>query len=289
MKIYVYKKLTKLDIARLCKRQSLDLQKTLEVVEPIVDNVKERGDEALFDYTKRLDGVNLKNIRVTKKEMNLALDSINIKLKSSLVIAKSNIEKFHKNQLQNESCVETMPGVNCFRENRAIEKVGLYIPGGTAPLFSTVLMLAVPANIAGCKDIILCTPPNKNGDINAAILVAAKLCGVDRIFKVGGAQAIAGMAYGTKTIPKVDKIFGPGNRYVMASKMLVSVGPEGTAIDMPAGPSEVLIIADGSAKPSFVAADLLSQAEHGPDSQSIFLCSDKIVIDIPGRKSKVPI
>ena len=198
-------------------------------------------------------------------------------MKDAIQQAKSNIEKFHRSQIEEIKVIETMPGINCWRKSIGIEKVGIYIPGGSAPLFSTVLMLAIPANIAGCKEIILCTPPSKDGSINPAILYAADLCGITKIFKVGGVQAIAAMAYGTESIPKVFKIFGPGNQYVTAAKQLIQ--KEGVAIDMPAGPSEVLVIADETAVPEFVAADLLSQAEHGADSQVILLTTSEEVAE----------
>ena len=214
---------------------------------------------------------------VSEKELDNATQQVTPELKAAITIAKNNISTFHTQQLQQEQLIETMPGVKCWRKSVAIEKVGLYIPGGTAPLFSTVLMLAVPATLAGCKEIVLCSPPQKDGTINPVILFAAKLAGITKIFKAGGAQAIAAMAYGTESIPKVYKIFGPGNQYVTCAKQLVQA--DNIAIDMPAGPSEVCVLADDSADPSFVAADLLSQAEHGADSQVFLVTTSKLLAD----------
>ncbi|MGC4231958.1 MAG: histidinol dehydrogenase [Niabella sp.] len=239
-------------------------------VNDIIYEVANNGDAALKSYAQKFDGVELKNLQVTKKEIEAAIKSVPPALKKAILHAKNNIQKFHSTQKQEIVKTETTKGITCWREARPIEKVGLYIPGGSAPLFSTVLMLGVPAMIAGCKEIILCTPPDKNGKINDAILYAASLCGITKIFKTGGAQAVTAMAYGTKTIPAVYKIFGPGNQYVTAAKQLLQ---SKVAIDMPAGPSEVLVIADETAVPAFVAADLLAQAEHGPDSQVILGCT----------------
>ena len=260
----------------IIKRPVFEKASLEKTVKKILERVKAKGDKAVRKYTKEFDGVKLKKIAVSEKEIKAGENLISQELKDAIQQAKSNIEKFHGSQLEEIIVIETMPGINCWRRSVGIEKVGIYIPGGSAPLFSTVLMLAIPATIAGCKEIILCTPPSKDGSINPAILYTANLCGVKKIFKAGGVQAIAGMAYGTETIPKVFKIFGPGNQYVTAAKQLIQ--KEGVAIDMPAGPSEVLLIADETAAvPEFVAADLLSQAEHGSDSQVILLTtSDEV-------------
>lgn len=239
-------------------------------VNDIIYEVANNGDAALKNYAQKFDGVELKNLQVSKKEIEAAIKSVPSALKKAILHAKNNIQKFHSIQKQEIVRTETTKGITCWREARAIEKVGLYIPGGSAPLFSTVLMLGVPAMMAGCKEIVLCTPPDKKGKINDAILYAASLCGITKIFKTGGAQAVTAMAYGTKTIPAVYKIFGPGNQYVTAAKQILQ---SKVAIDMPAGPSEVLVIADETAVPAFVAADLLAQAEHGPDSQVILACT----------------
>lgn len=244
-------------------------------VRKVLDKVKVKGDKAVRKYTKEFDGVKLKKFGVTEKEIQKAGNSLSPELRNAIQQAKSNIEKFHRSQVEDEVMIETIPGINCWRRSVGIEKIGIYIPGGSAPLFSTVLMLAIPAVIAGCKEIILCTPPSKDGSVHAAILYAADLCGVSRVFKTGGVQAIAAMAYGTETIPKVFKIFGPGNQYVTAAKQLIQ--KDGVAIDMPAGPSEVMVIADETAIPEFIAADLLSQAEHGPDSQTVLLTTDETI------------
>ncbi|MFN0047931.1 MAG: histidinol dehydrogenase [Cytophagales bacterium] len=250
--------------------------KSFEAIEkeviPVLKAVKHGGDKALFELTEKFDQVKIDSLIVTNAEIVAASNQISDELKKALAIAYDNIYKFHFAQKTPIEKSETMPGVVCWRKSVGIQKVGFYIPGGTAPLFSTILMLAIPAKIADCAEMILCTPPDKNGDIHPAILYAAQLCGVAKIFKVGGSQAIAAMAYGTESIPQVYKIFGPGNQYVMAAKQLVN--KDGIAIDMPAGPSEVAIFADESANPSFVAADLLSQAEHGADSQVILVSTD---------------
>ena len=261
----------------LIKRPAFENASLERVVKKILDKVKDKGDKAVRKYTKEFDGVKLKKLTVSEKEIKAAENSLTQELKNAIQQSKSNIEKFHCSQIEGTKVIETMPGINCWRRSVGIEKVGIYIPGGTAPLFSTVLMLGIPAAIAGCKEIILCTPPSKDGSINPAILYAANLCGVKKIFKAGGVQAIAAMAYGTETIPKVFKIFGPGNQYVTAAKQLIQ--KEGVAIDMPAGPSEVLVIADETAVPEFVAADLLSQAEHGADSQVILLTTSEKVAE----------
>ncbi|WP_018614461.1 histidinol dehydrogenase [Segetibacter koreensis] len=244
-------------------------------VSNILKEVKQNGDEAVKRFATMFDKVTIKSFLVTTEEINAAASLIDDKLKQAIEQAKSNIERFHQPQLQAEEPIETLPGIKCWRKSVAIEKVGLYIPGGSAPLFSTLLMLGVPAKIAGCKNIILCSPPNREGKLHPAILYAAKLVGVTQIFKAGGAQAIGAMAYGTATIPKVYKIFGPGNRYVTYAKQLVQ--KDGIAIDMPAGPSEVAVLADETANASFVAADLLSQAEHGNDSQAILVTTSEIL------------
>lgn len=257
----------------LCERPVFD-QSQLELnVKEIIGSVRKSGDDALSAYSLQFDELKIENFLVTKEEIEQAESKISQELKDAILLAKSNIEKFHVSQLEASKVIETSLGVNCWRKSVGIEKVGLYIPGGTAPLFSTILMLGIPAQIAGCKEVILCSPPQKNGSLNPAILYAANLVGITKIFKVGGAQAVAAMAYGTEQITQVSKIFGPGNQYVTKAKELVQ--QEGVAIDMPAGPSEVLIIADETSEPSFVAADLLSQAEHGSDSQVILL-SDSI-------------
>lgn len=250
-----------------------DIENTVDLV---FDDVKRNGDQAISKYTSMFDGVTLNDFSVAKSEIELASSRVSDDLKEAIKLAKSNISKFHSAQKTNRIEVETMSGVNCWQEKRAINKIGLYIPGGTAPLFSTVLMLAVPANISGCKEIILCTPPNDKGEIADEILYAANLCGVTKIFKVGGIQAIAALTFGTDAIPKVYKIFGPGNQFVTVAKQLAT--KYGVAIDMPAGPSELLVFADQTAIPSFVASDLLSQAEHGTDSQVILVSTSKLMI-----------
>lgn len=238
-------------------------------VKSILATVKQQGDKALLDYALQFDKVKLSSLKVSAKELADAEKQLPANLKKAIKTAQANIKKFHKAQLQKPVKIETTKGVVCWRESRPIENVGLYIPGGSAPLFSTVLMLATPAAIAGCKRVVLCTPADKEGKVNPAILFSAQLCGVTEIYKVGGAQAIAALAYGTESIKPVNKIFGPGNRYVTTAKQLVQ--NDGVAIDMPAGPSEVMVVADDTAVPAFVAADLLSQAEHGPDSQVVLV------------------
>lgn len=240
-----------------------------ESVRNIINDVKANGDEALRRLALRFDHAELSEIEVAPSRCREAVDAIGKDVLEAMQQAASNIKAFHRAQLVNPIEVETMPGVTCIQRQVPIPRVGLYIPGGRAPLFSTVLMLAIPARLAGCREVVLCTPAGEGGHIAPEILAAATICGVDRVFAIGGAQAIAAMAYGTETIPRVNKIFGPGNRYVTKAKQLVSIS---TAIDMPAGPSEVMVIADDRANPAFVAADLLSQAEHGPDSQSVLLC-----------------
>lgn len=261
----------------ILKRPTKTIDDIEVTVKEIFKEVQKKGDVAVSKYTSLFDGVKFENIEVSKLEIEQAITSISEELKNAIQLAKSNIEKFHSAQKTTKVEVETIEGVICWQEKRPIQKIGLYIPGGTAPLFSTVLMLAVPANIAGCNEIVLCSPPDKKGNINPAILYAANLCGVTKILKVGGIQAIAGMTFGTKTIPKVYKIFGPGNQFVTVAKQLAT--QFGVAIDMPAGPSELLIVADDSAVPAFIASDLLSQAEHGTDSQVILVSTSKNLID----------
>ncbi len=260
----------------LCNRPVLSRSDLDDTVKAILQDVKLNGDSALYELEKKFDGTVLKNLKVSQSEIERSSGGIPENLKKSINIAKNNIEKFHRSQLINEKPVETTSGVRCWRKNRPIENVGLYIPGGTAPLFSTVLMLAVPAKIAGCKEIVLCSPPDTRGKINPLILYTANISGVTDIFKLGGAQAIAAMAYGTESIPKTFKVFGPGNQFVTKAKEMVQ--SDGVSIDMPAGPSEVLIIADRSADPTFVASDLLAQAEHGPDSQVVLVTNDSEII-----------
>jgi len=261
----------------LVKRPLYNLDSVKNVVDEIFNNVKLYGDKSLIDYTNKFDKVNLNNLIVSDKKINNSENEIDKDLKESINIAFNNIYKFHKNQTFNSKKIETTQGVFCWQEKRAIENVGLYIPGGTAPLFSSVLMLAIPAMIANCKNIVLCSPPNDNGELNPAILYCAKLCKVSKVFCVGGAQSIAAMSIGTESIPKVNKIFGPGNQYVTCAK-LKSINFN-TAIDMPAGPSELLVLADQNANPEYIASDLLSQAEHGPDSQVIFVSLYKPLIN----------
>lgn len=260
---------------KILERPHTDITALNGVVDDILEDVRNNGDEAVRRCELRFDGVSLQSLAVTDGEIENAVRSVDAELKEAIELAHSNIERFHMAQRTTEHKVETMPGVSCWQKSVAIQKVGLYVPGGTAPLFSTVLMLATPARIAGCDDIVLCTPPDKNGNVNPAILVAAKTAGVNRIYKIGGVQAIGAMAYGTETVPKVYKIFGPGNRYVMAAKQRVSL--DGVAIDMPAGPSEVCVVADETSNVEFVAADLLSQAEHGTDSQVLLISTSESV------------
>ncbi|MEW6468584.1 MAG: histidinol dehydrogenase [Bacteroidota bacterium] len=245
-------------------------------VAAILDDVRRQGDKALRKYAARFDGVTLKAIRVTENELTEARKKVPAGLKKAIAVARTNITRFHLQQREKMKIVETMPGVKCWRRSVPVEKVGLYIPGGSAPLFSTVLMLGIPAAIAGCSEVVVCTPCDANGRVNPVILYAARLVGITRIYKIGGAQAIAAMAFGTQTVPKVYKLFGPGNRYVTMAKQLVS--RSGVAIDMPAGPSEVAVLADATAVPAFVAADLLSQAEHGPESQVMLVTDSAAVI-----------
>ena len=262
--------------ASIIERPSIDAAQLNDNVRNIIDDVIAGGDAAIKKITLQFDRVSIIELKVTAEKIAAAENLISAALKTAIQLAKVNIEVFHNSQIQQVERIETMPGVWCWRKSVGIEKVGIYIPGGSAPLFSTVLMLGIPAKMAGCKEIVLCTPPNEQGDIHPAILYAASLVGVTAIYSVGGAQAIAAMAYGTATIPKVHKIFGPGNQYVTAAKQLVQ--QNGIAIDMPAGPSEVCVWADENAIPSFVAADLLSQAEHGPDSQVILVANNNEIV-----------
>lgn len=259
---------------RLVRRPVVNLADLEKPVRKILADVQKDGDQALRSYTLQLDGIRLENFEMAPDTIEAAAEALDPALKKAIGQASENITTFHRAQLETLSRIETMPGIACWRRSVGIEKVGLYIPGGSAPLFSTVLMLGIPARLAGCREIILCSPPGKDGNLHPAILYAARLCGISRIFRLGGVQAVGAMAYGTGSVPAVHKIFGPGNQYVTLAKQLVQ--QDGVAIDMPAGPTEVLVIADDSARPAFVAADLLSQAEHGPDSQVI------LVSDNPG-------
>ena len=262
---------------KIVERPHLDVSQLNETVASVLADVRQRGDEAVKGYELKFDHVDLTSLQVTRSEIAEAEKLVTKELKEAIQLAHANIKTFHESQRFRSKKVETQPGVTCWQKSVPIEKVGLYIPGGTAPLFSTVLMLATPAKIAGCKEIVLCTPPNREGKVNPAILVAAQIAGVSKIFKAGGVQAIGAMAYGTESIPKVYKIFGPGNQYVMAAKQQVSIHDVG--IDMPAGPSEVCVIADDTANAEFVAADLLSQAEHGADSQVFLITTSNKFID----------
>ena len=263
--------------SKILKRPTQTFKEIETIVNQVFEDVQSNGDQALKKYTKQFDKVSLSSLAVTEDEINTAVQKVSNELKEAIQLAASNIEKFHKAQKSERVYQETMPGVVCWQEKRPIQKVGLYIPGGTAPLFSTVLMLAIPAKLSGCQEIILCSPPNKKGNIADEILYAANLCGVTSIYKVGGIQAISGLTFGTETIPKVYKIFGPGNQFVTVAKQMAT--KYGVAIDMPAGPSELLVMADDSANASFVASDLLSQAEHGIDSQVVLVSTSKKMID----------
>ena len=259
------------------QRPAVEQKELFTLVNQIFEEIRKDGDKAVVEYNNIFDKVDLEKLEVDEKQVKDASKNVSNELQNAIRLAKNNIEKFHAAQQHKKEVIETTKGVICWRENRAIENVGIYIPGGSAPLFSTVLMLGVPAKLAGCKEIVLCTPPDKNGNINPAILYTARLVGVTKIFVVGGIQAIGALTFGTKSIPKVDKIFGPGNQYVTAAKQVAL--NFGVAIDMPAGPSEVLVIADDSANPEFVAADLLSQAEHGADSQVILLSDNQKIVE----------
>lgn len=279
------------DWKKLCKRVTLSESNLDEVVKEVLEDVKLNKNKALIKYAKKFDGLDITSFEVTEEEIEIAKKKVSNDLKEAIQLAKSNIEIFHTSQKEEEKRVMTSEGVTCWRKNVAIDKIGLYIPGGTAPLFSTILMLGVPAKIAGCKEIILCTPPNNKGEINPAILYTASLVGITKIFKVGGSQAIGAMAYGTETIPNVYKILGPGNQYVTKAKELVQ--QKGVATDMPAGPSEVLVIADETSNPAFVAADLLSQAEHGTDSQVVLVTTKTTVVEevlkeVEGQLEELP-
>jgi len=268
---------SKSDWSEILKRPTQEKANLEAIVSGVFDEIKANGDEALKTFTKKFDGADLDTLLVSDEEFKAAVEETPIELKNAIDNAARNIETFHKAQIAEEERVETQAGVECWRKVTPIEKVGLYIPGGTAPLFSTVLMLAIPAKIAGCKEIVLCTPPNKEGKINPAILYAASSIGCTKIFKLGGIQAIGAMAYGSESVPSVYKIFGPGNQYVTAAKQIASL--DGVAIDMPAGPSEVLVYGDETGNPDFIASDLLSQAEHGADSQVVFVTCIETLID----------
>jgi len=280
MKKFRWNKLTSADQEKLMQRPALvDDPELLKRVEKIVELVRTEGDSALRSLTMKFDQVELKSLEVTPEELSTADKMLTRTTQSAIVAAAKNIERFHRDQVPKPISIDTTPGVRCERVIRPIQSIGLYVPGGENPLVSTALMLAIPATLAECPTAVLCSPPNKNGKINAEVLFVAKKYGIRKIFKLGGAQAIAAMAYGTQTVPKVNKIFGPGNRWVAAAKAHVSRDPSGAAQDLPAGPSELLVIADGEANPAFVAADLLSQAEHGPDSQVILVTNSESLAD----------
>ncbi len=267
---------------KLLQRPTQALEDIEQTVNDIFSEVRSKGDSAVSKYTDLFDGIKLDSFKVTTEEIEAAFGKVSSELKNAIQLAKSNIEKFHEAQKTPKVEVTTTKGVECWQEKRPIQKVGLYIPGGSAPLFSTILMLATPANIAGCKEIVLCTPPDKNGEINPVILYTAALCGVDKVFKIGGIQAIAALTFGTETVPKMYKIFGPGNQFVTVAKQLATKFH--VAIDMPAGPSELLVVADDTADAAFVASDLLSQAEHGPDSQVILISTSEQMIEAVERE-----
>jgi len=275
----IYKNPPREEWDTLCKRPLMNQTRLMSSVKDIIRMVMLKGDKALIDYAKMYDKADLKNVLCTAKEIKDSEKDVSVVLKDNIRLAIANIKKFHEAQMPKKKFIKPMPGVRCWREARSIEKVGIYVPGGTAPLFSTVLMLAVPAVIAGCKEIVLCSPPRKDGTLHPAIIWSAKEAGVTHICKAGGAQAIAAMTYGTESVPAVYKILGPGNQYVTAAKLVVA-STENVAIDMPAGPSEVLVIADKQADIEFIAADLLSQAEHGVDSQAILVTDDE---DMPEK------
>jgi histidinol dehydrogenase len=282
MNINTYKYPDRATWENLQQRPELDVTSLFDTVREVLEEVRKYGDEAVRRYGERFDKVRVTNLQVSAEETDEAEAALDKSLKEAIVTAHRNIETFHASQCAAEKKIETMPGVTCWQRSAAIEKVGLYIPGGTAPLFSTVLMLAIPARIAGCREIVLCTPPGRDGKIHPAILFAAKIAGVGKLFKVGGIQAIAALTYGTESIPGVYKIFGPGNQYVVAAKQLVSL--KDVAIDLPAGPSEVAIIADETAHPAYIAADFLSQAEHGPDSQSLLITTSEALTEAVKRE-----
>jgi len=292
LKVYKLKELSKQDIHNICLRQLEDDGSIRERVSEIVNRVKLDGDQALKAYSLQFDKVELETMYLDQAELAAIAASIPPDVKAAIDVAYSNIKRFHEAQIHSEAVIETMPGVSCWREHRAIERVGLYIPGGTAVLPSTFLMLGIPATLAGCKEIVVCSPPQGDGKTNSYLAYCAVLLGIERIYLAGGAQAVAAMAYGTETIPKVDKIFGPGNRYVTQAKQLIQ-GNTLTAIDMPAGPSEVLVLADETANPSYVASDLLAQSEHGVDSQSILVSTsseiiDKVIAEVEAQLSQLP-
>lgn len=275
MKLYI--KPQKTELQKILQRPSMDYSDLEEKVSNILEEVKEKGEESVKRFTELFDGIALKTLQVSEAEFEVAEQEVTADLKQAIQTAKGNIERFHQSQQNSKiEVIETMEGINCWRKSVGIQKVGLYIPGGTAPLFSTVLMLGIPAKIANCEEVILCSPPRKDGSLHPAILYAAKLVGITKVFKIGGVQAIAAMAYGTESVPSVYKIFGPGNQYVTLAKQLVT--KEGIAIDMPAGPSEVMVVADDTAVPAFVAADLLSQAEHGTDSQVVLVAFEEDMV-----------
>ena len=275
MEEYIYPLKSEWD--KLIERPTASYDDLEDLVSNVFEQIRTRGDDAIFEYTKEFDKVQIHKLQVGKKEILDGVNNVSKDLKNAIQKAKNNIEKFHKAQITKTVKVETQPGVSCWQKKKPIEKVGLYIPGGSAPLFSTILMLAIPAQIAGCNDIILCSPPDSQGKLPKELLYTAQLCGVTKIFRVGGIQAIAGMTFGTESIPNVYKIFGPGNQYVTVAKQMASRYK--TAIDMPAGPSELLIVADETADPDFVASDLLSQAEHGSDSQVILVTTKKSILE----------
>jgi histidinol dehydrogenase len=287
MKTYIFSKLSSKQVLQLTKRSAINLDRTFKIVRPIIEDIKSNGLDAALKYAKKFDGLETNNFRVTKKEIGKSEKALPLQVKKAIDSAYNNIRKFHLKQFPKSYHVETIKGVSCSREFRAIEDVGLYIPGGSAVLPSTMLMLGIPAQIAKCKRIVICSPA-KDGKINDALLYASYKCGIKEFYKIGGAQAVALMAYGSlvgarlttgdKSIPKVSKIFGPGNQFVTAAKLLVSIDPDGCAIDMPAGPSELFIVADKNANPAFVAADLLSQAEHGIDSQVILVSTSVEIV-----------
>lgn len=278
MKAYKYSDLNTAELKSLVQRNVDPANEIRAIVEEVIANVRKYGDKALTDYAEKFDKVVLNKLYLDKAELAQLASAVQPEQKEALQTAYNNIKKFHEGQLKTEDKVTTMPGVTCWRELRPIERVGLYIPGGTAVLPSTFLMLGIPAQIAGCKQIVVCSPPQKNGKVNAFIAYVAELLGVDRIYLAGGSQAVAAMAYGTESIPAVDKIFGPGNQFVTKAKTIIQ-STTTCAIDMPAGPSEVLVIADDTCNPDFVAADLLAQAEHGTDSQSVLVATSQSIID----------
>ena len=270
---------------KILSRPVLDNSALQDKVKLVLDHVKLEGDKAVVAYTEQFDGVNLENFIVSEEEFDEAIGLVSADLKTAIEVAIANISSFHSSQFVQEQKIETMPGVFCWRKSVGIEKVGLYIPGGSAPLFSTILMLGIPAKLAKCQTVILCSPPNKEGKLHPAILLAARLVGIDKVYKIGGVQAIGAMAFGTETVPQVYKIFGPGNQYVTCAKQLIQ--QQGIAIDMPAGPSEVCVLADDTADASFVAADLLSQAEHGADSQVLLVStSEKLMAEVQVELTK---